>query len=154
MLEPGAGVGAIYGFALAGRRTSRAEVISAAEATSAYFLAHLPADGVPYWDFALPSTAGEPKDSSAAAIAACGLLELAESHPDVTARPAYWNAALDILESLTANYLNQAGSGQEGILLHGCAHRPAGQAVDEALIWGDYYYVEALLRLWQTQAAE
>jgi unsaturated chondroitin disaccharide hydrolase len=139
---------AIYGFAIAARRTGRLTYWGTVEQVADYFLAHLPEDRVPYWDFLLPSFEGEPKDSSAAAIAAAGLLELGEAHPDGAKRARYRQAALEILASLTRNYLNRDPS-KDGILLHGCAHRPAGGAVDEALIWGDYYYVEALMRLWR-----
>lgn len=143
---------AIYGFALAARQTGRLTYWNAAERVADYFLAHLPADKVPYWDFLLPSFQDEPRDSSAAAIAAAGLLELGEGHPDGAQRARYHQAALEILESLTRNYLNHDPA-SDGLLLHGCSHRPAGAAIDEALIWGDYYYVESLLRLWRHRAS-
>ena len=138
---------AIYGFTLAAERTWRADTVRAAEATADYFLAHLPADYVPYWDFVLPSYQNEPRDSSAAAIAASGLLELAQFEPDVARRQRYWEGALNILESLTMNYIDWEHPDADGILLHGCSNRPAGVSVDESLIWGDYYYVEAMMRL-------
>jgi unsaturated chondroitin disaccharide hydrolase len=73
---------AIYGFTVAYRETkddprqadAAKTFLNTARQTAEYFITHLPADKVPYWDFELPSTTGQPRDSSAAAIAASGLL--------------------------------------------------------------------------------
>ena len=67
---------ALYGLALSYRYTHEARYLEAAKRVAGHFLAHLPADGIPYWDFAAPITADTPRDSSAAACAASGLLEL------------------------------------------------------------------------------
>ncbi|MDG0809547.1 glycoside hydrolase family 88 protein [Cohnella rhizosphaerae] len=71
---------ALYGFALSYTYTGKDKYLAAAQKAARFFLDHLPADLVPYWDFRLPADAEEmPKDSSAAAIAASGLMELAFS---------------------------------------------------------------------------
>ncbi len=41
-----------------------------------YFIDHLPEDYVPYWDLIFSDGSCEPRDTSAAAIAACGILEM------------------------------------------------------------------------------
>jgi unsaturated chondroitin disaccharide hydrolase len=100
-----------------------------AERAARWFLEHLPADRIPPWDFDRDA----PKDSSAAAIAASALLEL-----------GWDDEARRLLEALTARCLNH-GEG-DGILLH-CAYRPArGLALDCASAWGDFFFLDALLR--------
>jgi unsaturated chondroitin disaccharide hydrolase len=50
-----------------------------------------------------------------------------------------------MLESLTDKYTT-AGTPHAGLLMHGAQHVPKNQRVDNCLIWGDYYYLEGLLR--------
>jgi len=136
---------ALHGFTVAYRESGYTRFLKTARATAEYFVAHLPADAVPYWDFELPSTSGEPRDSSAAAIAAAGLLELARLEPDTVRSDRWLGAARAILTSLTSpSYLSE-GTGEDSILLHGTRNRPAGHA-DQGLIYGDYYFLQALLR--------
>jgi unsaturated chondroitin disaccharide hydrolase len=90
----------------------------------------------------------EERDSSSAAIAACGLLELAAQLPvaDPDRRP-FENAALRMLASLAENYTSAADPQSNGILLHSVYNKPKREGVDECVIWGDYFYVEALTRV-------
>lgn len=97
-----------------------------------------PEDYVSYWDFDDPNK--EVKDSSAAAIASSGLLDLSE----LSGKEEFIEAAINILNSLCDNYLS--GEDEDGILKHGCFHKPAGIGVDESLIWGDYYFIEAMMK--------
>jgi unsaturated chondroitin disaccharide hydrolase len=133
---------AIYGFALSHRHSGRERFREAARATAEYFLDALPADLVPPWDF----DAGEDiRDTSAAAIAACGLQELSDLLPAADPdRQRYADAAGAILESLTETYTTD-GEDAHAILHSGTGHRPNG-GYDEPLIYGDYYYLSALLR--------
>jgi len=104
-------------------------------------------DYVPYWDFndsAIPNTV---KDSSAAAITASGLLDLANVVQDKIKAEKYEQMACSILGSLSKNYLSIRSDSQVGILLHGCFHKPKNVAIDNSLIFGDYYYMEALTKL-------
>jgi unsaturated chondroitin disaccharide hydrolase len=136
---------AIHGFSTAYRYTADPAMRVTAEKAADYFLAHLPADKVPYWDFNLPSTAGQPRDSSAAAIAAAGLVDLASQEPDPSRAQTYLGGARDILASLsTRAYLTQ-GTTNQAILLHGTQNKPAGN-YDTGLIFGDYYFIQALQR--------
>jgi len=140
----------IYGFALAFRHTGRGEYLTLAADLADYYLARLPEDGICCWD--LIFTADEPRDSSAAAITICGLLELAAALPILDPRRArYQNEALRMAESLDRHYLAPV-EGSDGLLAHAVYHWPNGVGVDECCIWGDYFYLEALMRLrhaWQ-----
>lgn len=136
---------AIAGWSLAYRYTGDARFLAAARKAADYYVAHLPADHVPYWDFELPSTTGEPRDSSSAAIAASGLLELAGFESDPAVRTSRVTAARDILASLSSPAYLAEGTSTPSILLHGTRHKPAG-SYDHGLIYGDYYFLEALNR--------
>ena len=137
---------AIYGFTQTYAATGRADFLATAEKTANYFLAHLPADDVPYWDFNAPTIPNAPRDSSAAAVAASGLLKLskliATSDPANSGR--YRSAAGAILASLSSPaYLNGQTAAGDGVLLHGALNVPANIS-DNALAYGDYYFVEAI----------
>src|SRR5262245_35627204 len=110
---------AVYGFTMVYRESGDARFLDTARATADYFVTHLPADSVAYWDLELPSTAGEPRDSSAAAIAASGLLELARLEPDAARARRWLGAARAILASLTSPAYLAEGTGEDSILLHG-----------------------------------
>lgn len=137
----------IYGFALSYLYARDTGFMDLAKKLANYFLNRLPEDYVCYWD--LIFTAGrEKRDSSAAAIAACGLLEISRCLPltDVYKR-IYENASLHIIKSLTDDYTSVLCPESNGILLHAVYSKPDGKGVDECNIWGDYYYFEALVRL-------
>ena len=94
---------------------------------------------MPYWDF--DDQKSEVRDSSAAAIASSGLLDLSA----LSGKEGFRDGAINILNSLCDNYLS--GEDEDGILKHGCFHKPVGIGVDESLIWGDYYVIEALMKV-------
>lgn len=129
----------IYGFAVAHRHTGRPEFLTAARACADHFLSRLPADHVPLWDLEFTPEDGEERDSSAAAIAACGLAELA-AHAD-----RYRQASTDILHALIAGYTT-TGPAPSALLRHGVYDKPKNVGVDEGTLWGDYFYLEALHR--------
>jgi len=135
---------AIYGFTNAYARTRRPELLAAAVKTADYFISHLPPDGVPYWDFRDPAIPNTERDASAAAIAASGLLDLArQTDPRSGAR--YKSVAEKILVSLASNYT--AGPESAAILEHSVGGRPQNTEVDVGIVYADYYFVEALLKL-------
>lgn len=114
-----------------------------------YFLNRLPEDDVCHWDLALLGTDAV-RDSSAAAIAACGLLELVKALPTLDANRAYYEEmALRIALSLTDNYLAHDDDPTEGLLQHSVYHMGSGKGVDQCCSWGDYFYLELLARLRQ-----
>ncbi|MDR6550603.1 glycoside hydrolase family 88 protein [Paenibacillus qinlingensis] len=137
---------ALYGFALSYRYTGKEKYLAAAKRVAHFFLDHLPADKVPYWDFRLPDQeAEEPRDSSAAAIAASGLLEISALGMG-DEKLLYQQAAEEILYSLAHHYADWQEE-SEGLLLHATGYFMQNIFVDTSLIYGDYYFVEALLKL-------
>ena len=136
----------IYGFALNHRATGDSTLLDASRRCADYFLAHLPADRVPYWDLVYGDDSGAPRDSSAAAIAVCGLDELAELVDDPAAAAHYRVAAEAILASLIRHYAPADPTGSDALLLHGVYDLPKDRGVDEGNLWGDYFYLEALSR--------
>jgi len=136
---------AIYGFALGYARTGDATFLDASRACADRFCALLPPGGVPCWDLALDARDGAPRDSSAAAIAACGLLELASSESEAATRRAREATARRIVESLARDYA--APDDSSALILHGVYDMPKANGVDEGTLWGDYFYLEALARL-------
>jgi unsaturated chondroitin disaccharide hydrolase len=113
-----------------------------------YYIAHAPPDHITYWDFQAPDIPNEPRDSSAAAIAASGMWELSKTVIDPAQKKRYAEMAVKILDSLTRNYLAPGEAIEQGrILLHATVHKPAKVGVDESMSLGDYYYLEALQKI-------
>ncbi|OBZ19580.1 glycosyl hydrolase [Bacillus sp. FJAT-27264] len=137
---------AIYGLTLAYHHTGKIEYLHTAQKVAHFFLVRLPEDYVPHWDFRAPEEARSFRDSSAGACAASGLLLLAEKIGGVEAA-VYREPAIKILESLYRNYGTWGNNEEEGLILHGTSHYPAGQNIDVPLIYGDFFYVEGLARL-------
>lgn len=142
----------IYGTALSYRYTGDAACIDLFRRVTDHFLAALPADFVPYWDLDFGDDDGEPKDSSAAVIAACGMLEMAPHLPETEAA-RYTDAARRIAGSLARDYGVRSPEISNGLLLHGVyakssPYNPVSdRGVDECNTWGDYFWLELLTRL-------
>lgn len=138
---------AMYGLPLSYTYTNEWNFIETAQKLTHYFLNRLPEDLVCYWDLYFTS-GSEERDSSGAAIAACGLLELSKHLPLTDSRKRlYENAAMQIIHSLAENYTTVNHPHSNGILLHAVYGKPQKHGIDECCIWGDYYYFEALVRL-------
>lgn len=135
----------IYGFALNYRATGDERFLDASRRCAAYFLTHLPADAVAYWDLVYTDGSDAPRDSSAAAIAVSGLRELAIAEDDAESAARATEAADRILGSLIANY-TPTGDHSDALILHGVYNLPGDHGVDEGNLWGDYFYMEALQR--------
>lgn len=137
----------VYGFALNYRATGDGDLLDAAWRCAEYFLSHLPADGVPFWDLAYTDGSDAPRDSSSAAIAACGFLELSEvdPHPERAIRARA--AAESLIAALIAGYTPKPAESSDALLLHGVYDLPKSVGVDEGTLWGDYYFLEALVRV-------
>ena len=139
---------AIYGFTMADRETGYLPFLDAAGRVSNYYLTNVPPDYVPYWDFDAPDIPNAPRDSSSAAITLSALVQLSQLATNMQDSAAFWAGAHNILESLAStNYLAQ-GTTSSGILLHGTGEPPQfpDPEVNVSLIYGDYYFVEALRR--------
>jgi unsaturated chondroitin disaccharide hydrolase len=143
---------AIYGFATSGRLLNFAPWIQTSQQCTQYLLEQLASDPVPPWDFDAPAESRRQKDSSAGAIGACGLFELADAEQVVGAEQAQrrrrlQEAGLRLLEPLCGrDYLAEADEGWEGILKQGVYHLHKGLGVDESVMWGEFFFVEALQR--------
>jgi unsaturated chondroitin disaccharide hydrolase len=136
----------IYGFTLNHRYTGDRSFLDAACRCADQFLTRLPTDHIPYWDLVFSDGSAEERDSSAAAIAAAGLLELARSLPDGPRSAGYRAAAGGILASLIHGCATAGSPGSQALILHGVYDKPKGVGVDEGNLWGDYFYLEALTR--------
>lgn len=136
---------AIYGFSIAYHETGDTSLLNTARKTADYFINNLPADNIPYWDFKLTKTKNEPRDSSAAAIAASGLLELSRLEKSASRQERYKNTAEKILTTLSGTQYLNVKKETDGVLLHGTYNKREGN-FDQSTIWGDYYFLEALLK--------
>lgn len=138
----------IYGFALSYRYTRDSLFLETSKRMAVYFLQHLPEDGVAYWDFHLPPGQQLYRDSSASAIAAAGLVELLSHLDEQDALYSCLQSGLiRSMKALVQHYSTIGDKDAEGLLKHGSYHVRGGQAPDDYMIWGDYFYLEALLRL-------
>ncbi len=108
-------------------------------------LRQLPEDYVPYWDYRLTNGAPNYRDSSAGAILAAGLFLLAEQVDDAAQAHHYRAVARAILDNLIAGYTTFNLPAAEGLLREGASHVSQGLA-NNMLPYGDYFFIEALLR--------
>ncbi len=135
---------AMYGFTTAYEYTHDNRFLQTAEACAAYYIAHCNADGVPPWDFSAPQQNRQLLDTSAAAIAAAALLRLRSVANDRVRSHFYWSAALLILRTLCEKHVARKDKKWEGILRGGVYHIHKELGVDESVMWGEYFFVEAL----------
>lgn len=134
---------AVHGFTTAYRESGDTRLLDAARRTADFALAHLPRDGVPYWDYDAPSVGDRTRDTTAAATLASGLLELARLDPDPARRATYAAQGLRTLRSLAGPRYLASGTGSPAVLRHG--HHSATYP-DSGVTYGDHYLLEALLR--------
>ena len=146
-------------------------MLKAAKATCDFYIEHTPVDGVPYWDTGAPQLYRidnylgkpadpfndfEPVDSSAAAIAAQGLLRLGRylQNKKQPEGDRYWQTGLTVLNRLLEEPYLSTSSTHQGLLLHSIYHRPNGWdytpqgskiPYGESSMWGDYHIREAAL---------
>jgi unsaturated chondroitin disaccharide hydrolase len=142
----------LYGYSKCYALTHNEEFLAVAERNAAYWIEHLPGDKVSYWDFhadlAQPPPWGRQKESSATAIAASGLLDLGEQTKSAERSLVYRTTALAMLDALVEpEYLALNTPGWEGILKHGVYHTRKNLGVDESVMWGEYFFVEALTKV-------
>lgn len=138
---------ALYGFGTAYQLTGDDRFLDTAHRCADFYLARTPPDGIPPNDWDQPNPP-RPYESSAAAIAASGLLQLATLTTDPARATTYHAAARTILSTLlTPDFLAVDTPAWEGILRHASYHERKQLGVDESVMWGDYFFVEALDRL-------
>ncbi len=137
---------AIYGFTMVYRETNDPRFLDFAQQVTDVYLARLPEDRIPYWDFDVPNILEEPRDASAAAVTASALLELSAYLSDPTKAIYYREQAEQMIHVLSSEAF-QSREQNDAFLLHSTGHYPNGSEIDYAIIYADYYYLEALLRL-------
>src|SRR5262249_53534311 len=109
-----------------------------------YYITHANSGGIPPWDFTAPPESRNLHDTSAAAITAAGLLRLCRLLQDPVKGHLMWSTAVLILRTLSERHLAQKDKKWEGILKGGVYHIHKELGVDESVMWGEYFFVEAL----------
>lgn len=142
----------VYGSILSYRYTHNPQYLNTFRKALHFYMTHLPEDFVPYWDMIFNAGDDEPRDSSSAAIVACGLLEAAK-YVDAPEAKQYDIWARQMLASLNEHYAIRAQTLGTGLLAHGTYSKKSPyntctpEGIDECTSWGDYFYMEALTRL-------
>ena len=136
---------AIYGYTVVFRETGNPKYLEFAERLVDTYMKNLPDDYVPYWDFNAPDIPNAPRDASAACVVASALLEMSGFYGNGKGEK-YRKAAEKILCSLSSDKY-QSRERNVAFLLHSTGHWPAKSEIDASIIYADYYYIEALMRL-------
>ena len=136
---------AVYGYTMVYRYTHEKVFLDFAQKVANYYLSRLPeGDLIPKWDFDDPDPKA-PKDASAACVVADALLEL-QQYVGGQQGQQYREKAVEMLRQLSSpEYFS--GKRNDAFLLHSTGHHPAGSEIDASIVYADYYYLEALLRL-------
>lgn len=133
---------ALYGFAMMAR-DGNPDFLAVASRLEEWLLGHLPEDGIPFWDF----SQSHYRDASAAAIIACGLLELCEIRGDAPSSPSYKMAETIVRTLASKQYLAAPGTNGGFLLKHSVGNIPSHSEVDVPLSYADYYFLKALLKM-------
>jgi len=137
----------LYGFGTCFQLTRDPTYLEVAQLNADWWLSHIADDGIAPWDFDAPESGPLSRsqvDTSASAIAAVGLFNLAEMSPSVASRKGYLDCALRTIDSLTSRYLGEGEDGWEGILRGSVYHIHKDLGVNESVMWGEFFFVEAL----------
>lgn len=142
----------VYGYTMMHRETGEQSYLDFARHLALYAIRHpnMPQDGVPYWDFGAP---GEERDSSAGAILASALLELSTFAPAPEAAEFRAFAEKSLASMASPAYFSQGDEIGHFLLKHGTGAKPMNSEIDVPLVYGDYYFLEALLRLRRLSAS-
>jgi unsaturated chondroitin disaccharide hydrolase len=134
----------LYGFAVSSEYSRDPRFLETAEACADYYITHTPTSGIPPWDYNAPPEERSLLDTSSAAIAASGMLRLCRLASDPLKGHLYWSTAVHILRSLCTHYVPFKEPKWEGVLKGGVYHLSKGIGVSESVMWGEYFFVEAL----------
>jgi unsaturated chondroitin disaccharide hydrolase len=133
----------LYGSVMSYRETGKEVFLDQAKNIAALIISKLPDDYIPFWDFDLPSTEGEPRDASTAAITASALIELYQ----FTQNEEYKRIATEMLKELMSpNYRAELGQDNWFLLRHSTGHYSHDSEIDTPINYADYYFLEAMLR--------
>lgn len=136
----------LYAFPMVYRFTHDPQILDHAVAIAEYVIPRLPEDCIPYWDFDSPEIPNDVRDASAAAIMACGLIELS-GYVDAHKSKRYLAVAENMIRSLASDeYLAEEGQVYGFLLKHSTGFKLRGSEVDVPLTYADYYFLEALMR--------
>lgn len=141
----------VYGYTMVYKETKDKKFLEFAQKLSDKYLSLLPEDMVPCWDFDLQNNPKEEKDASSAAVVASALLDLSTFVDNKVDKERYYNAAIKMLKSLGSEKYSAVGKA-DSFLLHSTGAKSLGHEIDVALIYADYYYIEALSRLKRLEA--
>jgi hypothetical protein len=138
----------LYGYVTMYGDTKLERYLEQARNIAAFLMNHpnMPEDGIPYWDFNAPDIPNALRDASAGSIMASALIELS-SYTDPLLSDSYLKFAEKQLRTLASDaYLAAPGENGNFILKHGVGHLPGNSEVNVPLTYGDYYFIEALMR--------
>lgn len=144
---------ALYGFGTCFEYSRDPRFLETAQACADYYITHTPGDGVPPWDYNAPmemaknggiDSSRKQVDTSAGAIAAAGMLRLCRLVHDPVKGHFYWSTAFKILRSLCDKHAAVNDPKWEGVLKGGVYHIHKGLGVNESVMWGEYFFMEAL----------
>lgn len=133
----------LYGFLMSYVHTGKQEYMDTAKKIAHYFIANIPEDGLIPVDFRQPEQPSY-EDSTAAAIAACGLIEIAK-YAEELEKPLYLNAAIRMLKALDAK--NCCWGMENDCILQKCTAAYHDKRHEFNIIYGDYYFMEAIFKL-------
>lgn len=130
------------------RETKKPAYLARAKQLADFLINHknLPSDGIPYWDYGAAEIPYAPRDSSAAAIMANALLELSTFVQPEQAVLYQQTAIRQLLTLSSPAYLAEIGDNGNFLLKHGVGNLPGNSEIDVPLNYGDYYFLEGLLR--------
>ncbi len=137
----------LYGFGTCYYLTRNPTYLEVAQLNADWWLEHIAEDGIAPWDFDAPLSGALSRaqvDTSASAITAVGMFNLAGMATSVARRKAYLDCALTTVDTLTARYLGEGDDGWQGILRGGVYHIHKDLGVNESVMWGEFFFVEAL----------
>lgn len=141
----------VYGYTMVYKETKDKKFLEFAQKLADKYISLLPEDMVPAWDFDVQNDPKEEKDASAAAIVASALMDLSTFVGNKADKERYFNAGVKMLKSLGSENYSAVGKA-DSFLLHSTGAKSLGHEIDVALIYADYYYIEALSRLKKLEA--
>lgn len=145
---------ALYGFGSVYSYTGQRRFLETARQCADYYIENTPPHGVPPNDWDEPEP-DQPYESSAAAIAAAGMLRLSRLVDNTAQSEGYRRYALHVLNTLTEpEFLPTETTEWEGVLKHGIYHQDKGLGVDESTMWGDYFFLDALIEALHSDSEE
>lgn len=137
----------IYGFPVAYSYCKEEYLINLHRDVTYYMLNKLPKDLIPHWDFIYAGSDEQPRDSSAGIAAVCGMKEMCKHlSDDKPQKKIFESASAQMLEAVIDNCTGDIGKEYDGLIYHVTHALPQGLGIDECAIYGDYFYLEALMR--------